>query len=94
MLGILKDMKALEASANAKYMIDTTKPFDPTADTLKTLYRFCVFLRMQVLGFMEAVSLGHNKDAVKDREAEIAKAVSLGAMFTGMARLIRDKVLI
>ncbi|OPY75800.1 MAG: putative NAD(P)H-dependent FMN-containing oxidoreductase YwqN [Syntrophorhabdus sp. PtaU1.Bin058] len=94
MLGILKEMKALEANVTARYLIDTTKPFDPTADTLKTLYRFCVFLRMQALGLMEAVSLGHNKDAVKDRQAEIERAISLGVMFTNMARLIKDKMLV
>ena len=67
-----------------RYAIDPTIPFDPTIDTLRTLYQFCAFNRLEVAGFLEVTGLGHDKKAVRRRPEELRKAVELGKKLVGI----------
>ncbi len=64
-----------------RYAIDPTLPFDPTIDTLRTLYQFCTFNRLEVAGFLEVTGLGNDKDTVRRRSEELQRAEEFGARF-------------
>ncbi len=94
LIRMVKELKLVERPSNIRDVLDAMKPFDPTVDTLKILYQFTVFLGMQVLGYIEAVGLGHKKNAVRSRPEEVEKAVAFGTSFTTMVRLIKEGTLL
>lgn len=93
MFKLQKELKLVNENRNVRDAIDSMKPFDTTIDTLRLMYQFCVFSGMQVAGFQEVLSLGHDKKAVQERPDEIQKAVMSGAKFAVMARMIKEKAL-
>ncbi len=64
--------------------IDPMKPFDSTVDTLRTLYQFCAFNRLEAIGFMEVTGLGNDKEAVRRRPDELQRAEEFGERFVEM----------
>ena len=61
--------------------MDSTRPFDPTIDTLRLLYQFSVAMQLDIAGFMEVRALGDDKKAVQSRPEGLRKAVEFGKKF-------------
>lgn len=66
--------------------IDPMRPFDSTMDTLRTLYQFCAFNRLEAVGFLEVTGLGNDKEAIQRRPEELKRAEAFGARFVEMLR--------
>jgi multimeric flavodoxin WrbA len=70
-----------------RYAINPTLPFDPTIDTLRTLYQFCAFNRLEVAGCLEVTGLGNDREAVQRRPEELQRAEGFGARFVEILRM-------
>ncbi len=66
--------------------IDPMRPFDSTIDTLRTLYQFCAFNRLEAVGFLEVTGLGNDKEAVQRRPEELQRAEEFGVRFVEMLK--------
>ena len=79
---LLKLEKAMKISNPLREAIDPMVPFDPTIDTLRILYQFCAIMGIEIVGFMEVVGLGHDKESILSRSEELQKATDLGTRFS------------
>jgi multimeric flavodoxin WrbA len=78
------ERKIKVSTGELRCSIDPMRPFDPTIDTLRTLYQFCAFNRLEVAGFLEVTGLGNDRETIRRRPDELRKAEEFGARFAEM----------
>ncbi len=90
-LKLIRATKLVQPNMSMRERLDPMAPIDPCVGALTLLYQFSIIVGMEPAGMIGLEGLGHNRKAIRNRSDEIQNAVTSGARFGAMARLIKEK---
>lgn len=85
-------VKMADPSVGVRGAINMMTMFDPTIDTLRIMYQFCVFQCIEVVGALEVTALGHGKKTIQERPEDLQRAVQFGAQFGGLVTFASQNI--